>query len=249
MRRFKKYFSYLFLFLMPLSVTIPPEDSTSTTIKIFGGGGQYSLVAFACSDEDILHKKAVPFTEFGASVEKKIVKHLRVGIKGEKVSDQRQHVFTNENYEDEYSYTKRTGAVISPFVRISFKYLELGFSGNYPTIPLHLGNFSDEQAPYKWFGGGFLRFGLPFLYFRYSIFYDYPLYLNGLSNVGMGSQITKNIGLWLGSDIGFYQSKGLLLKGSYRLNRMVEISFILRRGSWQDIKENGFGGSIKFYLK
>lgn len=250
MRPLKKYFSYLFLFLMPLSVSVPQKDSTGTSIKFFGGRGQYALIVYGCSDDEILHKKAVPFTEVGASVEHTLDKHFSVGVKAESISDLQEHVTTNENYDEEYSYTKRNGVLLSPFVRLHFKYLELGFSGNFPTVSLYLGPYGEAQAPYKWMGGGYLRFGFPFLFFRLSIFYDYPLYLNGLSNIGLGSQITKNLGIWLGSEISFfYRSQGILFKGSYRLNKAVELSLILRSGSYQGISESGVGAGVRFYLK
>ncbi len=234
--------------MMPLSIYTPQPDTAKTRVALFGGSGHYALIARGCSDEEIVHKKSIPFTEFGGSVDQKVYKNIRLGFKAQTTRDLKETSHLDENHKRVYTYSGRRGFIFSPFLSISFKYAGLGLSGNYTTNSLKVGEYTEDFKPHDRFGGGYLRLGPPSFYFRYSVFYDYPLYLNGMSTFGFGSNRIRNLNVWLGITSGEYDGSGFLLKGVYRMSRMLELNMTLRLGQSNGIRENAFGAGITFLM-
>jgi len=247
MNRIKKYASYLFIFLMPISISTNSIDSSKTNIDIYGDVGQYALISYNCNS-GVLHKHTVPFQEIGGGVEHKLGTHVKVGANAEMIFDQQENVeivTTPGTYEEheKYTYSNRSTLLLTTLIRTDFKYLGAGACAFYST-------HSAIKGPSKpiAFGGGFLRLGPEKFFVRASLYYDRPLFLNGFGNLGIGSRFSSRFAGWIGANIGPYDELGSLLKLAYWPKPSVRVMMIMRFGKSNNINENAVGLHVRFPL-
>ncbi len=247
MNKLKKYASYLFIFMMPISISTNSVDSSKTNIDLYGDVGQYALISYNCTS-GVLHKHTVPFQEIGGGVEHRLGEHVKVGANAEMIFDQQEKIETvttpgSYDQHEVYTYSNRSTLLLTSLIRTDFKYLGAGACAFYTT-------HSDFRHASKSViaGGGFLRLGPEKLYVRASILYDRPLYLNGFGNLGIGSRFSSRFSGWVGANITPYDEIGALLKFGYWPKPSVRVMMILRLGNSNGINENAVGLHIRFPL-
>ncbi len=236
--KLKRSLSYIFILLMPISISTPSVDSAQTTVQIYGDIGQYALIARDCSDQ-VLHKKTVPFNEAGAGISHRFNKNFAVAAQGQVLNDMEEHCDLS-GAQNRYSYSHVTYFIFTPSFYFDFKYLGFGVAYSYFSR-----NIGDNK---HWLPGGFVRLGPSWLNFRTQLFYDQPMYLNGLVSAGLSSIIFKHTEIFVGLNFTPYDKKGALIKMTYQYKSGTGISAILRMGRSCGIREYAFGLGLRWKL-
>ena len=241
MKKFKKIASYLFIYLMPISISTTSVDSSQTQIQIFGDLGQYGLMARDCNG--VSHKKAIGFKEVSAGVNHKINKNISVGISAEIVNDLKQTKTSFDFDSTIYSYSKRNSFVITPKLDFTFKVMSFGIAYSYTSAGIY-----DGIGRHSWIPGAYYRIGPPILNFRAQVFYDQPFYLNGFGSLGLNSTIFKKTNMFIGVNLAPYDAFGSLVKVFYHPKPGLSYSAIFRLGRSEGINEYAFGLGMSWVL-
>ncbi len=241
MRYIKRFVSYLFIFLMPVSISTTSVDSAKTRVQIFGDFGQYALIARGC--ESIQRKKAIPFKEINIGLQHRFNDHVQAGISVESIGDLKETVHVDEHYNESYTYPSRHYFLVHPTFAFTFGWLSFGGAFSYMSDEIGNGYGFHRGVP-----GGFLQFGPRLLQFRAQFFYDVPFYLNGLMSAGLNSTLFENFDLFLGLNQGPYDRYGTLFKLAYHFKSGIGIHANVRVGASEGINETAFGMGLSFPL-
>lgn len=247
----KKSNTFLFILigLLPLGVSINPNDSTETNLHFMGGNGQFAMIERGC-DGSIISKKDIPFREAGISIDHKTNSPVRIGLNANylnvKKRDYKEN-FINYNYTFNEIWKSTNIIALNPFMNLEWKYFALG--GGYiwsnKSLIDHDYNSQDNQ-----FGSGYVRIGnVNSFYFDASLFHS-TLFFSGSSfKMGLGFASIPNVKTWFGLGAGPPHDGGAFLtKVDIRIQQNLYLNTLLRLGTSEGIWENSIGLGISYKL-
>lgn len=245
---FSRGAALLLLGAMPVEFNFPPNDSTETNIKLFGGVGQYALISRGCEGQ-VFEKHGVPFRELNAAVEHKFPAPIKLGIRS-------SYLFDKQKIEDTYldpitgvhfitRFIPKENLVMNPYLNLEWK--AFGIGGGYFWSRYRLAvsdNFGAVDSPIS----VYLRFGnRRSIYVSTSFLHHIPLYTGGYYQLGLGSGKNPNFDWWTGLGIaGPYDNFGLFFKSDIGLRRHFKVNLITRLGFSEGISENAIGVGLTY---
>jgi len=238
--RVQKVFLICFIGILPLQITIPPQDSTETNWQIAGGMGQYAHIIRGC-EGNVIEKEKIPFAEIGASVDHKTKSPIRYGLcfnyiatkEGREVRDYYDEYY---GYYSGYSGSNQSLGIFTanPFVNAEWKYFALG-AGYVVSNGLR---FEAGDDPEHHFPSAYLRIGnARLVYLDASIFHTIPLYSGGLFRMGLGVHPTPKFSYWIGICGVPYDKTSALIKTDFIIQPNLTMNTLVRIGRSEGIPE------------
>jgi hypothetical protein len=221
---------------LSLGIAPNPEDSTSTEIQLWTGGGQYALID-ACNET----RKSADFGEFGLSVARAktdSIGTIRVGLRGtvvdpaeiiEGATTRRYSLMTVNSFID--VETKFFGAGLGLFVATDELPGRSGGPNISPSIRLRLGNPTHLYAD-----GSFLHLT--------------PTHTGGYARLGIGSHFGRDspLHLWLGKALLPYDKWATTIQLQLKIRPGLYLDAVQQSGRSSGIKETGASLGVTFEL-
>ncbi|MFN8177607.1 MAG: hypothetical protein U0167_06760 [bacterium] len=243
--RFTPRHSVLLLLVatLPVEVDVPPapHDRSETTVRFYGGGGQYALVGRGC---DAPPPGAATFGEVGAAVQHRARNAMTVGVDGAYVRDEvlREPGVPLIGAPATPALTERRNVfAISPHLGWEPKWVGLEVGVLAADAPLHTGDLADWwDGEVRFAPAGHLRLGSTrSIYTTVSFLDRVPLYSASYLQFGVGYGGFEKVQSWVGlGAVGPNDGAGFLGKVDVTLSPRWTLNTDIRLGSSEGIDEN-----------
>jgi hypothetical protein len=242
--------TFVLLAVFPLGIQFGDEDSTSTTLGVSGGGGNYVALLRSCEDE-VIRKDEREFAEGDVWVAYQKHYHGRRAIRlhfsgGAANFSGADSLFTGRSSEDFWYFR--------PGVRFDFSHIGFGIGLLHTSEPIPTGQddlaADDDGFPETLPTGTIWIGSLRTIYVDASFYQEGPLLSTGALTIGLGARLGQRVDAWGGvSAFGPYSDGGVLLRTNLQMTKRIGLGVQARLGQSDGSDENSFNVGISYRVQ